>query len=333
MADETNRNTAIDFVKGFLVISMIVYHSLNYFRQGSFALHYFRYIATGFIGMSGFLITNVIYLKYQADPRRLWLKQLSRGGKLVALFLLLNVLINSLVHRNYTSSEMGIVPFFNHLPTILLKGSSQFAAFEILLPIGYLLIIAPLLLQNPKRIMGLLFCCLLVLVPYCIITENGAYSSYNLFMLTFGFIGILVGLTPTGVMVNLLTKNKYLVLLAFFSYLSIATVTSPSFGAIITGTLSTIAVMFLFANRIKEKNVIKMEIVNMGRHSLMLYLVQIAILQLINRVIKHFDIGDSYKLIVGFLITLVLTTAIAIILRISLRKSTLIKNGYKFLFN
>ena len=72
-AVEKSRNSALDFTKGALVLFMVLYHSLNYFRldRGGPYLTYLRFLSPSFIFISGFLITHIYRSKYQTWDWRL----------------------------------------------------------------------------------------------------------------------------------------------------------------------------------------------------------------------------------------------------------------------
>jgi len=77
-----------------------------------------------------------------------------RSLKLIALFSVLNIVINSLLNHNYNGAEFGINRFRHELGSIYLGGNKRAASFEILLPIAYAQLIASYSsLVKPGRIL------------------------------------------------------------------------------------------------------------------------------------------------------------------------------------
>src|SRR5437016_3915874 len=89
---KAQRNPALDFTKGALVLFMVLYHWLEYFvsTTGDF-YRYIRFVTPSFIFITGFLISNIYLSKYEISDPRLPRRLLQRGLKLLA-FLAFGVL-------------------------------------------------------------------------------------------------------------------------------------------------------------------------------------------------------------------------------------------------
>ena len=60
-----NRNPALDYTKGVLVLFMILYHWINYFVGIEGPVYpYLRFIPPSFIFIAGFLLANIYPTKY-----------------------------------------------------------------------------------------------------------------------------------------------------------------------------------------------------------------------------------------------------------------------------
>ncbi|HZL42263.1 MAG TPA: hypothetical protein VFD66_03165, partial [Verrucomicrobiae bacterium] len=75
------RNAALDFAKGALVLCMVVYHSFNYFHHDRDVLRYLHFLPSSFIFIAGFLITNVYLARYDIGDSRLHRRLFVRGAK------------------------------------------------------------------------------------------------------------------------------------------------------------------------------------------------------------------------------------------------------------
>src|ERR1700722_15136433 len=91
-ASKLQRITALDFTKGVLVLVMVLYHWVNYFIGPQWEYYeYLRFLTPSFIFITGFMISNVYLSKYAAADPRLSKRLFSRGLKLMAIFLALNL--------------------------------------------------------------------------------------------------------------------------------------------------------------------------------------------------------------------------------------------------
>src|SRR6267154_2261480 len=81
-ANKTNRNPALDFTKGALVLIMVLYHWINYF-YGPHDNRYLRFLTPSFICITGFLISNIYLSKYDISDPRLPKRLFQRGAKIL----------------------------------------------------------------------------------------------------------------------------------------------------------------------------------------------------------------------------------------------------------
>src|SRR5947209_8358962 len=89
---KVSRNPALDFTKGALVLIMVLYHWINYFIGPQWEYYqYLRFLTPSFIFITGFMISNVYLSKYETAGPRLSKRLFTRGLKLMAIFLALNV--------------------------------------------------------------------------------------------------------------------------------------------------------------------------------------------------------------------------------------------------
>ena len=89
---KAQRISALDFTKGALVLLMVLYHWINYFIGPQWEYYqYLRFLTPSFIFITGFMISNIYLSKYDAADPRLPKRLFTRGLKLMAIFLVLNV--------------------------------------------------------------------------------------------------------------------------------------------------------------------------------------------------------------------------------------------------
>src|SRR5271163_912176 len=89
---KAQRISGLDFTKGALVLIMVLYHWINYFIGPQWEYYqYLRFLTPSFIFITGFMISNVYLSKYDAADPRLPKRLFTRGLKLLAIFVALNV--------------------------------------------------------------------------------------------------------------------------------------------------------------------------------------------------------------------------------------------------
>src|SRR5262249_9745420 len=144
--NKTSRNDALDITKGILVVVMVLYHWLNYFVVLDWDIYrYLRFITPSFVLITGFVLSSIYLKKYRPTDVRLHYRLVSRGLKLLMLFTALNLVGVVLFNRHQYGIESSIRGFFANAYEIYFSGSGR-ATFEILVPIGYFLVLTPLVL-------------------------------------------------------------------------------------------------------------------------------------------------------------------------------------------
>src|ERR1035437_5508628 len=87
----TERIQEIDFTKGILIISMVIYHTLNSHRV--FPHQFMAFLPASFIMITGFIITQIYFPKYGLDIKGLRTRLAVRSLKLLLIFTVLNLVI------------------------------------------------------------------------------------------------------------------------------------------------------------------------------------------------------------------------------------------------
>ena len=152
-ANTTNRIPALDFTKGALVLFMVLYHWLNYFIAPTGDIYrYLRFLTPSFIFITGFLISNVYFARYGIEDPRLPKRLMQRGLKLLAVFVCLNVAISLQLSNSYDGQILFGRLSLRDMAALYVSGNvwvaanGKAAAFYILVPISYLLLLSALLL-------------------------------------------------------------------------------------------------------------------------------------------------------------------------------------------
>ena len=278
------RIDALDMTKGVLVLAMVVYHSLNYSQNYTLGFRYLPFLPPSFILITGFLISK-LYFKTEAEcDRRVFARLLFRGFRLLLLFTLLNVLTLLAGRGKFPDEPQGIGYLLDNWFEIYILGGGRFAAFSILLPIAYLLLLSPILLLInrwnrhvvPLLALGLVICCA---VP----TENGE-PSFNLALLSAGLVGVVLGMVPAKRLcamgrywyVSCATYAVYIVVSALFW--------QSRFDQLFHSCLALAAIFSLCA-AVGSNSPVASRVLILGKYSLLNYVLQIGVLQILVRLI------------------------------------------------
>ena len=281
---------SLDFTKGTLVLFMVLYHWANYFvsTQGA-AYAYLRFITPSFIFITGFLIANVYPVRYGWSNPEASERLISRGLKLLAMFTLLNITANVMFASNYNGSMPGIEGFIRDAPSIYISGSAK-AAFEVLVPISYLLLLSAgifLAARLSKYIVhlvcGFLFLCLAVL-------NLSDRSSANLELVAIGFLGMVLGLYPIA-RINRWVDHPSVVVGLNVGYLFAITIWGMSFFLQIIGVCLSVILIYLAGMKSTGWGGIQGQINLIGQYSLFGYVAQVGLLQFLHRGLPHLNLG------------------------------------------
>ena len=289
-APAQGRIAALDFTKGALVLIMVLYHWLNYFAgpEGS----YYRYLAflpPSFICIAGFLISHVYFSKYRATDAKLPFRLLVRGLKIMAIFVGLNILIGAAAFK--ADGGKRLLEMFSPagLWAIYASGNmlgGKLVAFYVLLPISYVLILSAGLLVASRRFRGVFHAATAAgLAGVAALTMLGE-KSRNLELLTVGLLGISIGYIPIE-SINGLLRRYWLVGLAYLFYVVAITIWNTPYSLQVTGVLVTLMLLYALGMRSGEQTTSARTVILLGKYSLFAYIAQIAILQVMRRMVSE----------------------------------------------
>jgi len=324
------RIEALDMTKGALVVIMVIYHSLNYSSQYYLGFKYLSFLPPSFIFITGFLLTKVYSVRYDAGEPRINRRLIVRGGKLLALFSLLNVAVYLAGRRDMYGRSLRLGYFFRHGYQVYVTGSGRFAAFEVLLPIAYLLLVAPLLLWMNSRRRFLLIPLTVGLLLFCSVADERSDSFVNLSLMSAGVLGMLAGRLPTD-RLNILARYRLVTVLAYCVYFPLGVSRGYIYPIQLLGAIVALAMIYGISVRFGRDTWPRRRLIRLGRYSLVSYILQIGILQVLSRLIGRpapFSTGSAFI----FSATLVLMTVLVELLERSRTRSARVEKLYKAVF-
>jgi peptidoglycan/LPS O-acetylase OafA/YrhL len=295
-SSKAQRNPGLDFTKGALVLLMVLYHWINYFIGPQWEYYfYIRFLTPSFIFITGFMISNVYLSKYAAADPRLAKRLITRGLKLTAVFLVLNV-ARAFVVPVLSTGVLAADPLApRNLFTIFVSGNlpvvgGKLIAFSILVPISYLLMFSGALML-PYRWCKYTFhvVCVVLLSSILLLRLIGEMSPY-LELVTIGMLGVLAGFIPVA-KINDLVRHPYMLAFAYLCYTIAITIWNVPFPLLIVGVTLSVMVIYLVGISGSESGIIEGEVILLGKYSLLGYISQIAILQVLSAGFRHASLG------------------------------------------
>jgi hypothetical protein len=305
-SSSTKRISSLDFIKGVLVLVMVLYHWMNYFVQGQAFYRYLRFLTPSFIFITGFITTQIYLSRYEISGSNLSRRLIHRGLKILAIFVVLNAGRSLLVERSISLSSAALIGTYvtGNIP----EGNEKAAAFNILVPISYLLFLLSLLLVLARRWKYIVpAVCLLLFISVLVLNSFGSKSGY-VELLSLGLLGASVGYVPMR-KIESLAKYRLVITAGYLCYLGALSVWGEVYVLQVIGVCLSLAVIYLLHGADGGSDRIRQNIALLGRYSLIGYIGQIAILQAIRfgvREIRLDVIGQSVALVAAILLTLLM---------------------------
>ncbi|HET6408182.1 MAG TPA: acyltransferase family protein [Chthoniobacteraceae bacterium] len=325
------RVTAIDLTKGALVVCMVIYHSLNYSAERGLAFKYLAFLPPSFIVITGFLLSHIYMAGYTIRDWRLHVRLILRGLRLLALFTLLNVVVQLLVTRGPYGALPGLETFWDYRFETYVSGDGTLAIFEVLLPIAYLLLLAPLLLCLERLHQLVVPAVTLVCLVLLTVWERKGVSWLNPQLMGAGFVGILLG-RLTSVQLNRLANFKWLATLAYAGCFTVGIFWGQTFLHQVLSAVLALAAIYGWTMGLRPQeshSARRLEL--LGRYSLIAYIAQIGILQILARFVGR-PAPDSIAFLGLFVGTLLLTMATVETLNWLRSRSAAVSGIYKVVF-
>jgi len=329
VAEGAARNSALDFTKGFLVLLMVVYHWFNYFIGQSGVYKYLRFLTPSFIFIAGFIVSNIYFVKYDINNLRLPARLATRGLKIIAVFVALNAMVSAVL-PTYGTLHLPIRQMLvTYLMGAALPGVKE-AAFPVLVPIGELLLLSAVLVfaYRLSRYVVHVFCALAFAAV--ILLRVSAIENPNADLIAIGLLGMVLGMVPLPRLMSVV--NRPVILTISYVLFDIAV---SYWGEIyvlqVLGVCLSIAVIYLIGTSRWAASWLGRIAVLLGKYSLVGYISQIAILQVLRRTVTTNTLG-TYRFAISFVLAFVLTTWSVMLLSAARRRSGAIDRSYKFIF-
>jgi hypothetical protein len=319
---------SIDFIKGLLIIFMVIYHSLNYY--GIFPYRELPFVAPGFIMMSGFIITQIYFPKYSNNIKTVRIRLAVRSVKLILIFTILNLAAKIIWPASHLGIFFEVEDFIGNWIDIYLYGSPRTVAFDILLPISYTLLIS-LFIPKIKPLRYYIICIsALTMFGTSILTEYYGNPIYTISLISVGIIGIAIGLIPLSYITEF-TKPWINVLFFFVLYGLCFFLFGDHHHTQILSTIIALLIFYSVSERVNQESPIHKQLILLGQYSLLSYILQIAYLKAIFVLLSKGNFEKPNILITVISIT-VMTYITILVLDYTRQKNKCIDILYKAVF-
>lgn len=335
------RDSDFDTTKSFLIISMIVAHSIQKMFISLYDRNLTYYVPIGFVFLSGLTLGGVFFDKLLSNRNQFSWHVLSRGLKLLIIFLILNlilILISPHLLKLLLSSKSSEI--FLALINSERGGNnpSIFFSFVVLVPIAFTFIFGFTLLiwKNNKLDWALIA---LGIIALWIIEKTGNLDYYAVKLTIIGCIGILLAkMLHSANWLNMISKLSKWVIPIFICYIVYQAVLIvinqdaallPQHYIFVTTLL--LLTVYLTSYRLELTSFKMVELINRGlaKHMLFAYLFHILFLTILQKFVSR---GNVYFTIVVSLLTIVVTTSAGLIVNAMTKKYRTFNKLYAFIF-
>jgi hypothetical protein len=303
------RVDAFDFVKGVLVVCMVIYHSLNHSSRYELGFQWLYFLPPSFVIITGVLISQVYFTRPVTSDAATRRRLVARGVKLIALFTALNLLGNLVMRRNWNGQPLGVRQFFDYWFEIFVEGDGRLAAFEVLLPIGYLLLLGPAWLWLARGHKALLPVVCATWVTACAVLDQVGWLRSVGALMGAGLLGVWVGRVAPSTL-GMIARWWPAAAAAYVVHAVVMrSLGGSSFLLQVSGSLLALTFLFGLGRSGCVRGWGNVWLLKMGRYSLLSYIAQIAVLQVLARQI-HKPEPLSVEWLVLFFLALLLTSGV-----------------------
>ena len=270
----------LDWTKGALVLFMVVYHAINYSVYRPLSFRYLSFLPPSFVMIAGLVVGSVYAARYDMGSWKPYVRLMIRGIKLLLIFVVLNLGLCIVRERDLIG---GFMVFTDRAGMIFLSGNGREGIFEVLLPIAYFLLLAPLLLWLRSRVASAIPVCGFAVFVLCVVLEERGVDSLNLTLLSAGILGMTLGLIPIEA-IDHFSRKWTRVLLIYIFYQICRWFIGDIYPVEMFGAAVSVFLIYTCALHLNMAAWTGRQMILLGRYSLLGYLLQIGFLQVMVKV-------------------------------------------------
>lgn len=275
------RDAALDMTKGLMVIGMLLTHANNMFADfAAYELIYpglIGFISGAWLFVAGYIVGLRSGTSFRRAPGLVTRRLLSRGVRLVGVFVVSNLLLGHL-----SPAACGVAGDRCDLLEIFVLGDDR-QAFEVLLGIGYVLIFAPIFLRLPRASTALIV--VVLVIGLSVLEAAGLVIPLLAWMLACGFAGIALGLYYSPAEVRAAGSPSAGVMVAMLVWVVTKAlnvtgmVSSISPVVYVPHVVSSLWLLYVAGEHLKTVTIARRPLALMAQYSLLAYMGQMLLLQ------------------------------------------------------
>lgn len=328
-------DSTFDLIKGGLVVWMVVRHTviIASTAEASYFVRYINFLSGSFIFVMGYMVGRFAQRKFEADPVASSWRLVFRGVKILLIYLTLNILIQASGFGNAGKQQLGIGAVMLQFGDFF-TGNPQLVSFLVLLPIGYVLLLSPLLLKIASggrrwAAMTVLLACLVAGVLPVVPQDSLVVK----FMLT-GIAAVPLGQLTAPVQPGVGHAARWLLTVAVLAAgIWIAGPMGVDITAYTVGVGLVMLALYWAASAIDPANPTAGWLALLGRYSLVGYIMQIVLIQLLLRALGGERLPIGAELAAVGITTLTAVAGTCRLLEWLRSRSRGVDGAYRFVFS
>jgi hypothetical protein len=165
-----------------------------------------------------------------------------------------------------------------------------------------------------------------------LVLDLNRLQSGNLELLTIGLLGVILGYIPLE-KINGFIRHPYLLITAYLCYIYAITIWNALYPLQIVGVCLSLALLYLLGSKSGEPGRARSQMILLGKYSLLGYIAQIAILQLLRRGLLFINAGHAiFTLVLSFLAVVALTMIAVVAVDRARARLSVVDGLYKSVF-
>jgi hypothetical protein len=221
------------------------------------------------------------------------------------MFTLLNLGASLVSPKSHEGSSFGFSSLPAYLVSLYVPEAGRAATFQVLVPIGCLLILCSGLLLMRRWFDYSIYATCAILFAGIFVADVCGWVNGTLELVGIGLLGVYLGNIPTAT-INRLLPYSPAVLLAYGAYLAAVSIWDVIYPLQVVGVCLSLLLIYLAGTICRSEGFVETRILMLGRYSLLAYIAQIVVLQLLVRLLHAVQV-QGWKLTISFLGALLLT--------------------------
>jgi hypothetical protein len=318
----STRNLEIDFVKGCLVLTMIIYHTfVNFYINYPIVTNLVKYVSGGFIYISGFLVGFYYMKSYSNDYSKIRKRLMIRSMKIFFIYLIANITLFNFDNLSSFKLKEILIQHF-------LSGAGK-SRFEILLPIGYLLFISALIVPYIKN--AYIFLNILMISIFCLIALGFIPKTTNYYYLPIGLFGLGNSFLTDKIKNTLILQMLCFFLVIFIGWLWLIFSFGANIVLYVTYIISVLMTFYNIAKRLNLRSLYYQWILRFGEYILFSYIFHLFIIVTFVTLYPE-KMSFAQNVLIVIFVSLILFIALSIV-DILRKRSDFINKSYKLIFS